>query len=72
VWPFKKADHREGGGQPPPSPFLDAPQCGAFSFSAADELEQYFPTMRPASMLDQVDALPGSEREFSARYWHMQ
>src|SRR5215471_17387555 len=62
----------EGGGQPPPSPFLDAPQCGAFSFSATDELEHHFAATRPASMFDEVDALPGPEREFSVGYWHMQ
>jgi hypothetical protein len=42
------------------------------SFSATDELEHHFPAMRPAPMFNEVDALPGPERKFSAGYWYLQ
>ena len=51
--------------------------CGARSaphlFSAAaDELQDDFAAVRPAPVLDQIDALPGAEREFAADDRHMQ
>ena len=67
----KKADCERAAGNRRPA-LSNAPHRGAFSFPATDELEHHFPAVRIATMFDEVDGLPGAEREFSASQRHMQ